>query len=205
VESDGILQSAIQITWSELAKVLEPCTYMSWKRILERSNAFEASDKSIAASIVYNGGVEMTEQVAVRNEMCFGCSSVDGLINSYIYSNFPKSDESMASCHPSSDTSGKGNPSFIGQETRAPKRPLPSHKCGVRGAQHHRSSHDQDNKQDTRLSASVTCSTVYTSRHDLSIIITTLHVLRTVKTHGWQVRAAAMALSLEDRQRRTPP
>ena len=93
---------------------------MSWKRILERSNAFEASDKSIAASIVYNGGVEMTEQVAVRNEICFGCSRVNGLINSYIYSNFPKSNESMASCHPSSDSSGKGDPSFIEQELELP-------------------------------------------------------------------------------------
>ena len=56
VESDGVLQSTVKSIWSATVCFQERCTYMSWKRMLERSKALEASERSIAASIVYNGG-----------------------------------------------------------------------------------------------------------------------------------------------------
>jgi hypothetical protein len=52
MESDGILQSTANSLLLALASSLKCVTYMSWNRIFERSKAFEASERSIAASIV---------------------------------------------------------------------------------------------------------------------------------------------------------
>lgn len=52
VESDGILQSTAmsQLVSEETCKV-RMVTYISWNRMLERSRALEASERSIAASM----------------------------------------------------------------------------------------------------------------------------------------------------------